>query len=316
MKYLKFKNGDQIPSLGLGTWKSKPGEVYDAVREAIKIGYTHFDCAHVYGNETEIGQAFTDAIQAGEIKREEMFVTSKLWNNRHKTDQIKPAIELTLKNLQLEYLDLYLIHWPVVIADEVNYPSNANEMVSLKEVPLEETWRGMVELQKAGLAKHIGVSNFSPSKIDLVYKDSGVMPEMNQVESHLFLQQPKLKSYCDEHQILFTAYSPLGSSDRPANRISDNEPKLFENETIKSIAEEKGVSPAQIMLAWAVNRKSVVIPKSVNPGRLKQNLEAADIDLNDDQMKRLTNLNLDYRYIQGDFWCPEGSDYTLESLWG
>ncbi|KPM49132.1 aldo/keto reductase [Jiulongibacter sediminis] len=316
MKYLQFNNGDKIPSLGLGTWKSKPGEVYEAVREAIRIGYTHFDCAHVYGNEEEIGQAFTDAFAAGETSRDKIFVTSKLWNNRHRTEQVKPALELTLKNLQLDYLDLYLIHWPVVLKDDSMYPQTAEDLVSLQTTPLEDTWKGMIAVKETGLTKHIGVSNFSPAKIKKVEGATGVRPEMNQVESHLFHQQNELKTFCDQSGILFTAYSPLGSADRPANRIADNEPRLFDNETIKKIAEEVDASPAQVMLAWAVNRGTSVIPKSVNPERLKQNLAAADIDLSEDQMNELAKVNKDYRYIKGDFWCIEGSDYSLESLWG
>lgn len=316
MKYLQFKNGDKIPALGLGTWKSKPGEVYEAVREAIRIGYTHFDCAHVYGNEAEIGQAFSDAFAASETSREKIFVTSKLWNNRHRTEQVKPALELTLKNLQLDYLDSYLIHWPVVLKDESMYPQSAEDLVSLKQTPLEDTWKGMIEAKEAGLTKHIGVSNFSPAKIKKVEEATGVRPEMNQVESHLFHQQNDLKAFCDENEILFTAYSPLGSADRPSNRISDNEPRLFDNAIIKQIATEVNASAAQVMLAWAVNRGTSVIPKSVNPERLKQNLAAADIVLSQNQMDELAKINKDYRYIKGDFWCIEGSDYTLENLWG
>ncbi len=316
MKYLKFDNGDQIPALGLGTWKSKPGEVYDAVRKAISLGYKHFDCAFVYGNEKEIGAAFADAFKTGEVTREELFITSKLWNNRHRSEQIQPAIEETLSDLGLEYLDLYLIHWPVVVADHTNFPQDASDLVSLKTTPLEETWEGMVRLKDKALARHIGVSNFSPAKITLVTQATGVKPEVDQVESHPFHQQQVLKDYCDSHGIILTAYSPLGSSDRPANRIAENEPKLFENSVIREIAEGKGRSAAQIMLAWAVNRGTVVIPKSVNADRLKQNLEAADIELSEEEMEKIKAVNENYRFIKGDFWCLPGSDYTFESLWG
>ena len=136
MKHLLFENNDKIPALGLGTWKSAPGEVYDAIRTAIRVGYRHFDCAHLYMNEPEIGEAFADAFKAGDVTREELFVTSKLWNNRHRKEQVRPAFDLTVKNLQLGYLDLYLIHWPVVLKDEVNFPENGDELVSLKETPL------------------------------------------------------------------------------------------------------------------------------------------------------------------------------------
>lgn len=316
MKYLQFSNSDKIPALGLGTWKSAKGEVYNAVRTAIKLGYRHIDCAHVYGNEKEIGEAFSDAFKAGDVKREELWVTSKLWNNTHRKEQVEPAIKTTLKNLQLDYLDLYLIHWPVVLQDHAMYPETKDDLVSLSVTPLEETWFGMIDIKKAGLAKHIGVSNFSESKIEHILEKTGILPEMNQVEMHPFLQQHSLKEYCDNRNILMTAYSPLGSADRPANRVDADEPKLFKNEIIKAIAKEQKCSEAQVMLAWAVCRETVVIPKSVNPDRLKQNLEAADIDLNTEQMNALEQINMDYRFIKGDFWCIEGSDYTLESLWG
>ncbi len=315
MRFQTFKNGDKIPALGLGTWKSKPGEVYEAIRTAINLGYRHFDCAFVYGNEKEIGEAFNDAFLDRDVSREDLFITSKLWNNRHRSEQIESACMNTLNDLKLHYLDLYLIHWPVVIADEVNYPSEGSHMISLKTTPLTETWDGMVALQQKGLAKHIGVSNFSIQKIKEVYAHSGVLPEMNQVEMHPFLQQNALKTYCDQEGIILTGYSPLGSADRPSNRIVDGEPKLFENTTIKNIAAELGVSPAQVILAWAVQRGTVVIPKSVNENRLKENLLAADLQLSAIQMQQMDAENLDYRYIKGDFWCLAGSDYTVEALW-
>ena len=133
MKTYKFKNGDQMPALGLGTWKSNPGEVYDAVREAIKVGYRHIDCAHIYGNEAEIGQAFSDAFKTGEVKREDLWITSKLWNSSHLKNDVRPALETTLKNLQLDYLDLYLIHWPVALKPGTEFPDSSDRFLSLDE---------------------------------------------------------------------------------------------------------------------------------------------------------------------------------------
>jgi alcohol dehydrogenase (NADP+) len=316
MKYLSFSNSDKMPALGLGTWKSAPGDVYKAVRTAITLGYRHIDCAHVYGNEKEIGNALSDAFTAGDVKRKDMWITSKLWNNTHREEQVEPALKVTLANLQLDFLDLYLIHWPVVLRDTSLYPGSADDMVSLSKTPLESTWKGMIGIKEKGLAKHIGVSNFSASKMDSITSATSIIPEVCQVESHPFLQQNTLKNYCNDKGIIITAYSPLGSADRPANRISDNEPKLFYNKTINKIAEDLGCTVAQVMLAWAINRGTSVIPKSVNEVRLAQNLEAADIDLSNTQMSELSAINMDYRYILGDFWCLEGSDYTLEGLWG
>ncbi len=316
MRFLKFANGDEMPALGLGTWKSDKGEVYKALRTAIEIGYRHIDCALLYGNEPEIGEAFTDSIKAGDVNREDLFITSKLWNNAHYPEAVLPNIQTSLKNLQLDYLDLYLIHWPVALKPHIIFPEKGEDMLSINEIPLETTWAAMVPLKEIGLAKHIGVSNFSISKLEKISASAGVKPEVNQVESHLYLQQNELLNYCKTKGILFTAYCPLGSADRPANRIIDGEPKLFQDQVIKSISEKMGISQAQVMLAWAVQRGTAAIPKSVNAQRLMENLEAADITIEDEDMAKLKALNNDFRYIQGQFWCIPGSDYTFEGLWG
>lgn len=304
-----------MPALGLGTWKSAKGEVYTAVKTAIEIGYRHFDCALVYGNEQEIGQAFADAMKEGMVKREDLWITSKLWNNSHEKQYILPSINTTLEDLQLDYLDLYLIHWPVALKRAVAYPQTGQDMLSLTEIPLSETWAEMIVLKEMGLTRHIGVSNFSIKKLEEVTATTGVRPEVNQLELHPFLQQWPMMDYCREHGIVLTGYCPLGSSDRPANRIVEGEPKLFENEVIRALAQARGCSAAQLMLAWAVNRGTSVIPKSVNAGRLQENLAAADIELTEQEMKAMHGLDLHYRYIKGNFWCLAGSDYTLESLW-
>lgn len=315
MKYLQFSNNDKIPMLGLGTWKSAKGEIYQTVRKAIEIGYRHFDCALIYGNEHEIGQAISDAINNKEVTRNELWITSKLWNNRHKKVDIQPTIEITLDSLKLEYLDLYLIHWPVALLNNVNYPKDGSEMVDLKQIPLVETWQGMIALKENNLTKHIGVSNFSIKKINELINETGVCPEALQLELHPFLQQNKIVDFANANNIILTGFCPLGSSDRPINRITAGEPKLFENKSIIDIAQEKGNTPAQIMLAWAINRGTSVIPKSVNPQRLKENIEAADIELTPLEMEKINQLDQHYRYIKGDFWCLEGSGYTLENLW-
>ena len=315
MKYLTFKNNDKMPALGLGTWKSAKGEVYEVVRKAIEIGYRHFDCASFYGNEAEIGNAISDAINQGAVKREDLWITSKLWNNRHRKEEIQPAIEATLKDLTLDYLDLYLIHWPVVLQYDVSYAQKGSDLISLSDVSSTQTWQGLIDLKAKGLTKHIGVSNFSIKKINQITEETGVMPEVVQVESHPFLQQKDLLHFANEKGIFLTGYCPLGSADRPAVRILEDEPKLFQQPIILAIAQEKNIAPAQVMLAWAVNRGTSVIPKSVNPERLKQNLESADIELSAQEMEQMSSLDLHYRYIKGDFWCLEGSDYTLENLW-
>jgi alcohol dehydrogenase (NADP+) len=315
MKYLEFDNGDKMPALGLGTWKSAKGEVYAAVRSALEIGYRHFDCALLYGNEKEIGQAFADALKEGIVKREELWITSKLWNNSHEKQYVLPSIQTSLADLQLDYLDLYLIHWPIALKHDVTFPQKGEEMLSLTEVPLSETWTEMIRLKEMGLARHIGVSNFSTKKITDIIEKTGVIPEVNQLELHPFLQQQEMLDFCQSKGIYLTGFCPLGSADRPANRIVEGEPKLFENQTIQELALAKGCTPAQIMLAWAVCRGTSVIPKSVHAHRLTENLIAADIELSAQEMEVMRGLDLHYRYIKGNFWCLPGSDYTMENLW-
>jgi alcohol dehydrogenase (NADP+) len=316
MKTLAFKNGDQMPAIGLGTWKSKEGDVYRAVTEALRLGYRHIDCAAIYGNEAEIGQAFADAFAGGLVTREELWVTSKLWNNAHRREQVVPALQKTLRDLQLNYLDLYIIHWPVALQENVGFPASADDFLSLHEVPLSETWEGMEQCVEQGLARHIGVSNFSIPKLSALLATAQVRPEMNQVEMHPYLQQQRLLDYCQEHNIHVTAYSPLGSSDRPVHLIKSEDPVLLQDSTIASIAEKHSCSPAQVLISWAVVRGTSVIPKSVIPERLRQNLEATTVALDSDDMARISELDRHFRFINGSTWVREGAYYTtVGQLW-
>ena len=303
-----------MPALGLGTWKSANDEVYNAVREAIKIGYRHIDCAHVYGNEAEIGRALTDAIGAGDVTREDLWITSKLWNNSHRKDQVMPALHNTLNNLQLDYLDLYIIHWPVVVQDEVLFPENSDDMVSLSTTPIAETWEGMELCHQLSLARHIGVSNFSVYKLRELIA-GGAQPEMNQIELHPLLQQNSMLAYCQEAGILLTGYSPLGSPDRLPQLKAEDEPNLLKHPTIVDIASVHNVSSAQVLIQWAIARGTSVIPKSVNPGRLKQNFDAAQLELSTEDMEKIADMDKHYRYVKGQFWAIEGSPYTVGNLW-
>ena len=304
-----------MPALGLGTWKSAPGEVGAAIEEALRIGYRHFDCAAIYGNEAEIGDALARCIRDGLVTRAELWITSKLWNDRHDPEEVRPALEQTLADLRLSYLDLYLVHWPVAQVKGIQAPEKAEHLIPLDELPLSATWGGMEAVHEAGLTRHVGVSNFSLKKLDGVLAGARVAPEMNQVEMHPYLQQQALVDGCRERGVATTAYSPLGSQDRAPQLKSEDEPYLLEDETIGEIAGRHGATRAQVLIAWALQRGTSVIPKSVHPGRMRENFEAANLTLSEDDMRALRGLDRALRFITGAFWALEGSSYTVANLW-
>ena len=192
MKTLPLHGGGSMPALGLGTWKSTPGEVGQAVLEALKIGYRHIDCAWIYGNEAEIGAALTEAFENGICARDDLFVVSKLWNDAHVPDRVRPAIEETLGNLKLDAVDLYLMHWPVALKPGAFIPEKPEDFMSLRDAPLLDTWRAMEACAEAGLAKNLGVSNFGVHHLRDLLPDVKIRPVANQVEMHPLLQQQHL----------------------------------------------------------------------------------------------------------------------------
>jgi alcohol dehydrogenase (NADP+) len=315
MKTLQFDNGDQMPVLGLGTWKSKPGEVYEAVKAALRMGYRHIDCAPIYGNESEVGRALAESVSEGIVSREQLWITSKLWNDCHTPEDVQPALEKTLADLRLDYLDLYLIHWPVVHKKGFLFARTGRDMIALEDLPPARTWEAMEALKDKGLCRHIGVSNFSAAKLRDLLAHARLQPEMNQIELHPYLQQPAMLAFCRENSIPLTAYSPLGSPDRPAELKEQGEPMLLENPTVGQIADRHGCSPAQVLISWAIHRQTAVIPKSVNPVRIQENLAAAELVLSQEEMQEMAGLDRNRRYVSGAFWVMEGGPYTLANLW-
>lgn len=315
MKTITLNDGNAMPAFGLGTWKSKPGEVRDAVVEAVKAGYRHIDCAWIYGNESEVGDALVTLFDEGVVTREELWITSKLWNDRHRAEHVEGALRETLANLKLERLDLYLIHWPVVLQHGVVFPKEASDLRGLDEVPLSETWGAMEGLVDAGLTRSIGVSNFSVEKLRATADGARIPPAVNQVELHPYLQQDDLLAFAREADVALTAYSPLGSMDRADSMKAEDEPVLLEDETVGAVASKHGVTPAQVLIAWALARGTAVIPKSVNPGRIRQNLAATEVALDEEDLARMAELDRHRRYVDGSFWAKEGGPYSLSSLW-
>lgn len=315
MKTFKTNTDAHIPALGLGTWKMTDEEAASSVQTAIETGYRHVDCAWIYQNEKGVGQAFNACIRNKTVKRDDLWVTSKLWNDRHRPEHVEDALKESLGYLNLSHLDLYLIHWPIAQTFGVARPESGTDYVGLDEVPIVETWQALEECVAKGLCKNIGVSNFSASKIDALMQSAKIKPVMNQVECHPFLQQKNLQKTCQAHDILLTAYSPLGSGDRPDNLKNENEPSLLKNETLNSIAREHNATAAQVLLAWAIQRGTIPIPKSSNAQRQKENLAAAELQLTADQTNSIDALDANFRYVDGKFWEVENSPYTAASIW-
>ena len=271
--YMKMNDGYKIPVVGLGTWKSEPGEAtYKAVLDSINAGYRHIDTARAYDNEADVGRAVQDA----DINRKDLFITTKLWNRHQGYDEAIEACEKSLARLGCDYIDLYLIHWP--LKDKRN-----------------ESWRALIELQKKGLCRSIGVSNFTIDNLKELEDKFEVIPAANQVEFHPYHYQKDLLEYCNSKNIIIEAYSPLVHA------------KRMDEERLVAISEEIGKTPAQILIRWAMQRGMVVLPKSVNEGRIVENFAVFDFEISDSLMKRLDDL--DERYVT--CWDPHNPpDYA------
>ncbi len=293
---LVLNNGSEMPVLGLGTWKSPTTEIGSAVQYALQeCGYTHVDCAKIYGNEKEIGQAFSDTFSTKKIKRKDVFITSKLWNADHDPSIVESVCKNTLADLQLDYLDLYLMHWGIAFAGgKGNEPKQPDGKMELGPFSIKDTWQAMERLVERGLVRGIGVANFSVAMLTDVLSYAKVAPVINQIELHPYNTQDSLVAYCHSRNVAVTAYSPLGNR----GRQQAGDLILLDDQIVLTIAQEVQKTPAQVLLRWAIQRKTIVIPKSVTPSRIAENIAVFDFELSEEQMVRLSALNCKHRFVE------------------
>lgn len=307
---LDFKD---IPELGFGLWKIDKDICADVVYQAIEAGYRHFDSAADYGNEKEVGQGLKRAINDGLVKREELWVTSKLWNTYHRKEHVQPALEKTLEDLQIDYLDLYLIHFPIAlkfVPFEKRYPPEwlydpeaDDAHMEIDDAPLHETWAAMEDLVKAGLVNNIGVCNYNTNLIHDLMRYATIKPSMVQVELHPYLTQEKLLKLCAYYSIKVTGFSPLGALSYVPLEMADKEESLLDHAIIKTISRHHQKTPAQILLRWGIQRGTCLIPKTVKQRRMKENLDIFDFSLSDGEMKSISDLNKNRRFNDPGVFC-------------
>ncbi|XP_076759121.1 aldo-keto reductase 1B-like [Xylocopa sonorina] len=309
---ITLNDGQKIPVLGLGTWQAKddPSVVEQAVRDAIDAGYRHFDCAFIYGNEKEIGKAVREKIAEGLVKREDLFITTKLWNTMHKRENVVPACKKSLENFGFDYIDLYLVHWPMSYNEKAQnlWPVDEKGNPMSGEVDYLDTWRGMEECVKLGLTKSIGVSNFNSQQIDRVLSIAKIKPVMNQVECHPNLNQKKLRDFCAQRGIAITAYSPFGSPQRTwatptSPRVTLDAPEII------TIADKYQKTAAQVVLRYLIDIGTIPIPKSSSKDRIKQNINVFDFKLTAGEIAIIDKLDCGLRIcpceeFKGDKYYP------------
>nr|XP_032818460.1 aldo-keto reductase family 1 member B1-like isoform X1 [Petromyzon marinus] len=309
LPYVTLRGGCRMPLVGFGTWKTKKGEAYAAVCAALEAGYRHLDCAHVYVNEEEVG----NGIQGSGVPRSQIFITSKLWNTFHHPSAVRAACDQTLAALKTNYLDLYLMHWPMGFKPgEDLFPLDENDKVITDGTDFLDTWEAMEALVDAGVIRALGLSNFNRDQIRKILNKPGLKhkPVVNQIESHPYLTQDRLIAFCREHGIEVTAYSPLGSPDR--SWASVNEPKLLEDPCVCAIASKHKKTPAQVLIRFHVQRGVMVIPKSVTKARIHENIQVFDFELTADDMKSLTSLNKNWRACPMQ-WAVDHKDYPFNT---
>jgi 2,5-diketo-D-gluconate reductase A len=261
---ITLSNGQTIPQFGFGVFLVKPEDTVAAVSTALQVGYRHIDTAELYGNEKEVGEA----IARSDLERGDVFVTSKLSNDAHEPDDARRAFDESLKALGVDYLDLFLIHWPLPTRYDGDYVS---------------TWKTLEEFYREGRARSIGVSNFQPRHLRRLHAESDIPPAVNQIEVNPYLTQEEVRGFCAEHQIAVEAWSPLGRGN------------VLEDPMVDSIARRAGKTPAQVVLRWHIQRGDIVFPKSVNPERIKENIGIFDFELPSEDVEAITLLNRDER---------------------
>ena len=275
-----LNDGNVIPTLGVGTWKSNPPEECTlAITSALRNGLTHLDCASAYANEHVIGKCLSKVFGDEDTSREDVFITSKLWNDRRKPDDVREALEQTLEDLQLEYIDLYLIHWPVCW-------KRGTVLVDDTETSIEECWKTMEQLKREGKVKSIGVSNFNQEQLTKLMKHSEIKPAVNQIESHPMLPNDALIQFSKKMGVAVTAYSPFARGS-----------ELFKNEIVRKIAERRQTTPSKVILRWHLQRGVIVIPKSASEIRAKENADFQALEtfsLTEEDMEELRALDCDY----------------------
>lgn len=309
---IALSDSGSMPAVGLGTWKIPNESAADMIFEAMHAGYRHLDCACDYGNEPEVGAGLARSFAEGLCHREETWITSKLWNTYHDPRHVRLACERSLRDLQLDVLDLYLVHFPIAIEFvpfDRRYPPGwfhdpAADHPAMKPVriPIAETWGAMEELVRAGLVQRIGVSNFGTSLLRDLLAYASTRPAVLQVELHPFLTQDKLLRFCREESIAVTAFSPLGAPSYFSLGMARAEESILDIPEVRETARRHARTAAQVLLRWGIQRGTAVIPKTSNPARLKENLGIFDFQLSDDEMKAISALNRNRRFNDpGDF---------------
>jgi diketogulonate reductase-like aldo/keto reductase len=313
----KLYTGAEIPVVGLGTFGSDnydANTIAQAVEAAIRLGYRHIDCASVYGNEKEIGFAIAKVIAEGVVSREDLWITSKVWNDSH--GRVAESCRQSLKNLQIDYLDLYLVHWPFpnFHAPKVDVDSRDPNAKPYIHEDYMRTWRAMEKLVDEGLVRHIGTSNMTIPKLQWLLRDCRIKPACNEMEMHPHFQQPELFKFVNDNGLAVIGYCPIGSPNRPERDKTADDTVPIEDPAIVKIAQAHGVHPAVICIKWAVQNGQIPIPFSVKKEKYISNLKAATEDpLTDEEMKIIKSLDKNCRFIKGQVFTWEGA--TWEDLW-